>query len=176
MVGELNYSMYGTRDAAQNWGEACANTMLKIGFTQGEASPYTFSHEGKGLRCYIHGDDFVTVGTDKELKWMKQELEKAYELKTQVLGPSKEDLQQVRALNRIMTWKSHGISYEADPRHAEIVIKELGLSDAKGVVTLGTKEEGTTKDHKDEKLQDTARVCTGVKLLGSITLQPIGRT
>ena len=83
---------------------------------------------------------------------MKGEFEKAYEIKTQVLGPEKEDLQQVRVLNRILTWKSDGISYEADPRHAEIVVKELGLTEAKGVVTPGTKEEGTTKDNNGEKL------------------------
>ena len=77
---------------------------------------------------------------------MKHELEKSYEIKTQLLGPGKEDLQQVRVLNRILTWGPNGISYEADPRHAEIVIKELGLTEAKGVFTPGTKEEGTTKE------------------------------
>ena len=35
LVGELNYSMYGTRDAAQNWSEECANTMISLGFTGG---------------------------------------------------------------------------------------------------------------------------------------------
>ena len=62
MVGEFNYSMYGTRDAAQNWGEECASTMKNIGFEQGAASPCTFSHASKGLRCYIHGGGFVTIG------------------------------------------------------------------------------------------------------------------
>lgn len=149
MIGELNYSMYGTRDAAQNWGEECAATMEKAGFTRGKASPCTFNHHYRRLKCYVHGDDFVTVGLDKDLKWMRAELEKAYELKTHVLGPDKEDLKQVRVLNRVLTWSSEGTSYEADPRHAEIVINDLGLKDAKGVVAPGTKEEGTTKtDHE----------------------------
>ena len=53
MIGELNYSMYGTRDAAQNRGEACASTMVKMGFVQGEASPCTFSHaELKNKDCH----------------------------------------------------------------------------------------------------------------------------
>ena len=30
MVGELDFSMYGTRDAAQNWGEEGAGTMKKL--------------------------------------------------------------------------------------------------------------------------------------------------
>ena len=71
---------------------------------------------------------------EQNLKWMKAELEKHYEIKTQVLGPGPEDLQQVRVLNRVLTWTKEGIHYEADPRHAEIVAEQLGLRDAKGVV------------------------------------------
>ena len=103
LVGELNYSMYGTRDAAQNWGEECAATMEQIGFERGVASPCTFSHPERKLKCYIHGDDFVTMGLDHNLKWMKKELERHYELKTQVLGPDASDLKQVRVLNRVIT-------------------------------------------------------------------------
>ena len=44
-----------------------------------------------------------------------------------------EDLQQVKVLNRILTWDKHGISHEAGPRHVEIVPDELALKDAKGV-------------------------------------------
>ena len=156
MVGELNFSMYGTRDAAQNWGEECAATMKKLGFQRGTASPCTFSHHYRRLRCYIHGDDFVTVGMDEHLKWMKAQLEKQYELKKQVLGPDEGDLKQVRVLNRVLTWSDEGIAYEADPRHAEIVIAELGLKEAKGVVAPGTKEEGNTKEDKDDKLDEAS--------------------
>ena len=34
---------------------------------------------------------------------------------------------KVRVLNRILTWTKAGVRYEADPRHAEIVIKDLLL-------------------------------------------------
>ena len=30
-IGELNFGMYGTRDAAQNWGDKCPSTMTKMG-------------------------------------------------------------------------------------------------------------------------------------------------
>ena len=53
-----------------NWGEECANTMTSIGFTQCKASPCTFWHKTKGLRTYIHGDDFVSVGAEKKLQWL----------------------------------------------------------------------------------------------------------
>ena len=44
-------------------------------------------------------------------------------------------------LNRVLTWGSDGIMYEADQRHADIVISELGLKDAKLVSTPGSKED-----------------------------------
>ena len=153
MVGELSYSMYGTRDAAQNWGEECASTMQKLGFRRGKASPCTFYHPSRHLRTYIHGDDFVTAGMEKDLTWMKTEIEKFYQIKTQILGPDAHDQQQVRVLNRILTWHEKGIRYEADPRHAEIVIDQLGLKEAKGVVAPGTKDEGTTKENCEVPLE-----------------------
>ena len=154
LVGELNYSMYGTRDAAQNWGEECAKTMKDIGFAQGTASPCTFTHKERGIRTYIHGDDYVSVGKEQDLMWMKQEVEKRYKLKTQILGPGQHEEQQVRVLNRVLTWTKDGILYEADPRHVEILIKELGLTNAKSVCTPGTKEEGRTKEDHQTALRD----------------------
>ena len=50
MVGELNFSMYGTRDAAQNWGEECASAMENIWFKRGNASPCTFDLKQRKFR------------------------------------------------------------------------------------------------------------------------------
>ena len=124
--------MYGTRDAALNWGEECANTMIELGYERDKASPCTFYHPVRQLRTYIHGDGFVTIGKEEDLAWLKQGLEKHYEIKTEVLGPSGNDKQQVKVLNRIITWTDTGIEYEADPRHVELILKELHLKDAKG--------------------------------------------
>ena len=74
-------------------------------------------------KTHIHGDDFVIVGKDADLKWRREGLETQYELKTDVLGPSPNDKQQVKVLNLIITWTPHGIEYEADPRHVELVIE-----------------------------------------------------
>ena len=50
MVGELQYSMYGTRDAAQNWEEAYSDFMVSVGFAKGLCSPCVFYHKEKNLR------------------------------------------------------------------------------------------------------------------------------
>ena len=75
---------------------------------------------------------------------------KHYELKTQFLGPDAQDEKQVKVLNRILTWTTQGISYEADPRHTEIAIDGLDFTSAKGVSSPGAKEEGHTKEDRDE--------------------------
>ena len=152
-IGELNYSMYGTRDAAQNWAEDCAQTMKDMGFQRGEASPCTYYHRGKELRTYIHGDDFVSSGKEKNLVWMKENLQKKYKIKTSILGPGKGDEKQVKILNRVLTWHEKGIKYEADPRHVEIMVKDLKLEEANGSKLPGNKDEGNTKEDCEELLE-----------------------
>ena len=49
------------------------------------------------------------------------------------------DLKEMRVLNRIVRITDGGLLYEADPRHAEMLIKSLKLEDAKSVVTSGIK-------------------------------------
>ena len=69
----------------------------------------------------VHGDDFVFVGSDESLKSTRRTLEEKYNIKVQVFRPDRE--QEIRALNEIIRWTPEGIELEADPRHAEIVIK-----------------------------------------------------
>ena len=155
MCGRLNYSMYGTRDAAQNWFDAYSQQLKDIGFTQGLASPCTFYNQQRGIRIYVHGDDYVSIGTLDQLKWPQTQLEKSYQVKTHILGPKEGQLQQVKIFNRVVTWDdTRGIGYEADPRHIEIVKQQLHLEEAKVVTTLGTKEEGRTATDHEEPLGD----------------------
>ena len=62
MVGELKLSLYGTRDAAMNWGEAQYTQHLnKTGFQKGRASACNSVHESRNTRLTCHGDDFIIV-------------------------------------------------------------------------------------------------------------------
>ena len=58
-----------------------------------------------------------------------------------MLGPQAKHSKSIRVLNRVLTWANHGITYEADQRHADIVVQELGLQDAKSVTTPSCKED-----------------------------------
>ena len=62
VCGKLNYSLYGTRDAAMNRQEEVAREMWKWGFRRGKYNPCLYHNPTSGLICMVHGDDFVSVG------------------------------------------------------------------------------------------------------------------
>ena len=103
----------------------------------------------------MHGDDYVSVGMPKQFKWMDEQLMKKYQIKTQVFGPEEGQVKELKISNGIVTWNgSKGLTYEADPRHVEIVVEQLRLNEAKPVATPGTREEGTTQQDSQEQLGD----------------------
>ena len=60
----------------------------------------------------------------------------------------------MRILNRIIRWTEAGLRIEADPRHVEILIKEMGLEEANSVNTPGVKDR--ERDEKNEQPLDRA--------------------
>merc|ERR1739836_64577 len=92
----------------------------------------------------------------KELRWMQEKIEEKYELKVEVLGPDENQNKEVRVLNRILRWTNEGIEYEADPRHVEIVLKQLNIDNCKPVITPGTKDEGRAKpgDESESRIDE----------------------
>ena len=142
-VAELNYSLYGTRDAAANWHKAYSEHLVAIGFQQGKANPCLFHHQARGIRALVHGDDYVAVGESHQLEWMKKKIAEKFEIKSKSFGPdaARGEEPQVSILGRILEWTPSGISYEADPRHVMKIVKDLGLDKCKEVATPGVKIE-----------------------------------
>ena len=142
MCGRLKTSMYGTRDAAQNWEREYESFMRECGFSQGRSSPCVFYHEERSVRIVVHGDDVTALGKTQGLDWFRKDISQRYEVKLRGrLGPNRNDDKSVRILNRIVEWGEDEIRYEADQRHAEIIIKHLGMREnTKGVTTPGIKE------------------------------------
>ena len=87
--------------------------------------------------CLVHGDDYVCSGDDEELAWLERELigVYVYGLKTQRLGPRAG--KEGKVLNRIVSWTEKGWELEADPRHAELIQEQLGISSGGGITTAG---------------------------------------
>ena len=57
MVGKLELSLYGTRDAAMNWALEYTGYLESLGFIRGASSPCNFRHEGYELNVTVHGAD-----------------------------------------------------------------------------------------------------------------------
>ena len=87
----------------------------------------------------VHGDDFTALGTDDGLDWYTAELEKVSEIKVRGrLGEGTADT-EIRILNRVIRITSQGVSYEADPRHHELLQRSLGLEGSTPVSNPGVK-------------------------------------
>ena len=154
----LNKAMYGTRDAAAAWEAHYTQVMLSMGFIPGRFSAQTFKHETRDLMCYVHGDDFVCLGSQEDLDWYHAQLQAHLVVKIRgVLGPDPADTHEIVCLNRIVRWCTDAagherIEYECDPRHQQLVVEHLGLAAqrTKPVTTPGVK--GDTGDNDDSEL------------------------
>ncbi len=158
MCGELQQSMYGTRDAAQNWEKEYSDFMMGIGFERGESTPCIFYHKDKELRAVVHGDDFTILGWGSNLDWCKCKVQEKFDMKHRGrLGPQSNDDKSIRILNRVVEWGSEGISYEADQRHAEIIVSKLGLKgESRSVGNPGIKpSEFREEEGDDEELEQS---------------------
>ena len=160
-VGQLQLSLYGTRDAAQNWAHEYTTFLLSLGFQVGRASPCNFTHRTRRIYLTVHGDDFTVVASAKQIAWLGEAMKKRYELKMEVLGPNAGQTEEVRVLNRIIRWTRTGLEYEPDQRHADRIISELELETCKSVSTPRVQEsvsatramivEGVEMDDKEAR-------------------------
>ena len=128
----LRSSLYGTRDAARNWEEELRKFLESIGGKVGVASTCVYSFGNKDVKAAVHGDDLILSGQPEELEWIRKEFTKRFEIRVQVLSDGNGE---IKILNRIIRKNFGGITIEADPRHVEAIIEQLGLAGAKGLST-----------------------------------------
>ena len=62
-------------------------------------------------------------------------------------------------LNRIVRWTSGGWEIEPDQRHVDLIVQEMAMDKAKGVITPGEKDPRGKDVEADEELSpsDTTR-------------------
>lgn len=153
MVGFLKQSLYGTRDAAANFQREVRKFLVGAGFVQSAYSPSVFYHISRNIKTLVHGDDFLTTAKRSDAQWFKEMLERRFEIKTVVVGPGEGEVPEGRILGRIIRAAQDGSwEYEADPRHAELIIEDLQLQSAKGVQTPGEEEKPWEHDELSEAL------------------------
>ena len=139
MVGRSQMSMYGTLGAAANWAAEYSSTLIAAGYKRGIAGPCVFYNKATDTAAMVHCDDFIGVDRPDELKKLRKDLEDKYWLKVETTGRDPDDVQELRTLNKVVRLTEEGVELEADPRHAELVIRELGLEGSKGCTAPGVK-------------------------------------
>ena len=70
-----------------------------------------------------------------------------------MLGPDRDDLKDVSILNRLDSFEDSHTTYEADPRHVQILLRELGVIGAKPVSSPGVAQQSFEK--KELSAEDT---------------------
>ena len=84
---------------------------------------------------WVH--DWTLIGSTANLA-------KEWQVKLEgILGPPQEPdcVHEIRTLNRLMTWNDTGIEWDADPRHAALIIEGLGISSGGAKILIpGAKE------------------------------------
>ena len=143
---KLKRWLYGMRPAAHAWEIDYSNHLKGFGMSKGLSAPTVFYCEEKQLRCVVRGDDFAFLGWDKDLDDVVEHMKKAYELKVRgKMSGDPKDAQEITILNRKLTWKGNEMTYEADLKHVEKIIEEMGLDD---------RSNGLTKPYVRELLDE----------------------
>ena len=125
------------------------------GLQAGQNTTLCFLSPSKDITVVVHGDDFSAMGLKHNLDWYESKLAEHFEIggKTR-MGTEEGDAKEVRILNRILRLTEHGLMYEADPRHVELLARSPNLSNANSRVTPGNKprlvEEPDAQDPADE--------------------------
>ena len=102
----------------------------------------------------MHGDDFLVVADEEQLHWLNKKMQEEYEIKFQVMGPKKHLSKDVKILNRTLRWTQVGIEYEADLKHAGLIVKETETANMKKCRTPG-KTQGSKALEKEKEDMST---------------------
>eukprot|EP00434_Breviolum_minutum_P042976 symbB.v1.2.038276.t1/scaffold5896.1/size48089/1 len=143
--GLLTKSMYGTQDAPAIWQAHYTGILESAGFKRGRSNASVFYREADGVRVVVHGDDFLALGDRTGLDELDALLRRSYELKRLgTLGDEEGDDKEVHFLNRLIRVGTHhnqpAVFLEPDRRHVDLLIRNLGLEQAKGVDTPDVKK------------------------------------
>ena len=136
----LKICMYGTLPAPAGW----QHLVQKVGADIGPLSSNIFPCASRDLDMVVHGDDFILAGCGEDLDWLSQKLNENLELKQRTRLGSGYDSEET-VLHRCVMYSDTGLTWETDPRHAELAVAELGFQAARPQTSPGgAKPELTT--------------------------------
>ncbi|CAK0886283.1 unnamed protein product [Prorocentrum cordatum] len=173
--GLLKKSMYGTQDASAIWQRDYTAVMEADGHKPGKTNPALFYNMNNDSRSLVHGDDFCALGDEEALDELEKTLRSKCDLKvTGSLQLGARSDQEVVFLSRILRVAGspgdERFEVEADPRHAEMIVAEMGLA---GERTKVLDTPGLKKEEAEHEERETSPLLTGdaVKQYRSVTMR-----
>ena len=104
----------------------------------------------------VHGDDYLSAGAKSDLDWLDEVLKGHYSIKTTIIHHRHPNEAEGQVLNRVIRATPEGVEVEADLRHAELVVEQLGLEEGKGCPTPGTEDAKPDDFEDDPDLEELA--------------------
>ena len=143
--GRLLRCMYGTRDAAAEWENFHKEKLQGAGYRAGTSCTCVFASEDGESSGVVHGDDFFFEGAEERLNEMEAELRRHMIVQRKaLLGPDPEDDKHATVLGRLLSYVveagAYRVTMEPDPRHGEIIVRELGLGGGSKAVATPTEK------------------------------------
>ena len=155
-MGRLKKALYGTRDAPQLWQKELGSTLKDLGFKDSRLHPGFFYHQGRDIALVSHVDDLLIGGTSEDLVWVRQSIEKKYDIKGTDIENAKDGL---KFLGRRIERQEYGYVWSAVPKHREILLDEWGLVNANPVstpVATENDQDWVTREQAQEMPKDDA--------------------
>jgi hypothetical protein len=125
---------YGTQDASAIWQDDYAELLKENGYATGTSNAAVFYSKDSDARALVHGDDFAVLGDRIALERMDKLLKGRYSCKKMyTLGDEDGDDTEAVFLNRRISLEKEPsgrivIHYQPDARHAQEIVKDLGLT------------------------------------------------
>ena len=110
-----------------------------------------YIHRDRDVRVVTHVDDFLVAGEIQHLKWLRDELEKTYELKVRIAGWQSGDSREVGSLGRTIRLSNSGIELEGDDKHVRGFIEEWNMKEGRPVSTPYEKSSKGDDDSSEER-------------------------
>ena len=119
--GPEDEGLCGELSAARNWQKCHTDRLCNCG-----GNACKFGHQKRDVVVMVHGDDFVWTADFEGLRRLESMLKETVEITTDIVGHDEESKKQSQKLNRFISVKDGGYTYEPDVRQSEMLVKELG--------------------------------------------------
>ena len=119
-------SLYGPRDAPLIWQDRLRCRMKLLGFKESLRVPCKLYQETKDVEKVAHVDDIAVVGCSKDVQDVYRGLASTFERKCKYAGPKTRN-GEVEYLGRRIVYMENGRKIHGDPKHAAILLKEIGM-------------------------------------------------